>query len=159
VEHPVTEMITGIDLVQWQLRIAAGELLDFSQEEIDIDGHAIECRITAEDPGNAFLPSTGRIEMLEVPAGPGVRWDGGVAVGSVVGLHYDPLLGKLIAHAPTRELAIERMTRALRELRIVGVDTILPFHLGVVEEPEFRSGRVDIEYLDRHGAALVEAEP
>jgi acetyl-CoA carboxylase biotin carboxylase subunit len=150
VEHPVTEMVTGIDLVQWQIRIAAGEALTFSQEDVALSGHAIECRITSEDPTNSFLPSTGRISYLEVPTGPGVRWDGGVGVGYEVGLHYDPMLAKLIVHAPTRELAIERMRRALRELRVVGVETSVPFHLAVMTEPEFRAGQLDIQYLDRH---------
>jgi len=155
VEHPVTELVTGIDLVQWQIRIAAGERLPFRQEDIAWRGHAIECRITAEDPWNGFLPSTGRIEHLEIPSGPGVRWDGGIAPGVDVGLFYDPMLAKLIVHAPTRELAIERMRRALRETRIVGVDTSLPFHLRVMEEPDFRAGRLSIRYLETHEAQLL----
>lgn len=155
VEHPVTELVTGIDLVQWQIRIAAGERLPFRQEDIAWRGHAIECRITAEDPWNGFLPSTGRIEHLELPSGPGVRWDGGIAPGVEVGLFYDPMLAKLIVHAPTRELAIERMRRALRETRIVGVDTSIPFHLRVMEEPDFRAGRLSIRYLETHEAQLL----
>ena len=155
VEHPVTEVITGIDLVQWQIRIAAGEPLAFDQGDVRFSGHAIECRITSEEPANSFLPSTGRIELLEVPAGPGVRWDSGIATGFEVGLYYDPMLAKLIVQAPTRELAMDRMLRALSELRIVGVETSIPFHLAVMTEPEFRSGAYDIRYLEKHGAALT----
>ncbi|HUE96643.1 MAG TPA: biotin carboxylase N-terminal domain-containing protein, partial [Longimicrobiaceae bacterium] len=155
VEHPVTEMVTGIDLVQWQIRIASGEALPYRQDEIGLRGHAIECRITSEDPGNSFLPSTGRIEVLELPGGPGVRWDAGIAAGSDIGLFYDPLLAKLIVHAPDRDLAIARMRRALSELRIEGVATSAPFHLRVMDEPEFRAGRIDILYMDRHGEELM----
>jgi acetyl-CoA carboxylase, biotin carboxylase subunit len=155
VEHPVTELITGIDLVQWQIRVAAGEALPFSQEEITFQGHAIECRITSEDPGNSFLPTTGRVDALEIPSGPGVRWDGGVAVGSEVGLHYDPMLAKLIVHAGSREAAIERMARALAETRVAGLETSIPFHLRVMGEPDFRAGEYDIRYLESH-ASLVE---
>ncbi|HET8654889.1 MAG TPA: acetyl-CoA carboxylase biotin carboxylase subunit [Longimicrobiaceae bacterium] len=158
VEHPVTELVTGIDLVQWQIRVAAGEPLPWSQAEIGWTGHAVECRITSEDPMNAFLPSTGRIELLELPAGPGVRWDGGIAPGYEVGLFYDPMLAKLIVHAPTREAAIERMKRALGELRVVGVETSAPFHLRVMDEPDFRRGSIDIRYLEKHEAELVSPE-
>jgi acetyl-CoA carboxylase, biotin carboxylase subunit len=155
VEHPVTELVTGVDLVRWQIRIAAGEALDFAQDDIRFDGHAIECRITSEDPYNAFLPSTGRIEELEIPAGPGVRWDGAISPGFEVGLHYDPMLAKLIVHAPTRVEAIDRMRRALGELRVAGVETSVPFHLRVMEEPTFRAGDFDIRYLDVHLDALL----
>jgi acetyl-CoA carboxylase biotin carboxylase subunit len=150
VEHPVTELVTGVDLVQWQLRIAAGERLDFGQDDLQITGHAIECRITSEDPRQGFLPSTGRVEFLSVPSGPGVRWDGGIATGYEVSLYYDPLLGKLIVHAPDRATAIERMQRALTELRVVGLETSVPFHRWVMEEPDFRSGTFDIRYLEKH---------
>ncbi|MEN8375457.1 MAG: acetyl-CoA carboxylase biotin carboxylase subunit [Gemmatimonadota bacterium] len=154
VEHPVTEFVTGIDLVEWQLRVAAGERLPFEQEDIRLRGHAIECRITSEDPRHGFLPSTGVVRHLQVPAGPGVRWDGGIARGQEVTLHYDPLLGKLIAHAPTREAAIARMSRALAELRIVGVDTSVPFHRALMDHPEFRAGDLDIGFLEHHGEEL-----
>ena len=150
VEHPVTELVTGVDLVQWQLRVAAGEALDFEQSDVSWTGHAIECRITSEDPANSFLPSTGRIELLHVPGGPGVRWDGGVQEGDEVSLHYDPMLAKLIVHAPTRPLAIERMARALEELTVVGVETSAPFHRRVLREADFRQGRLDIRYLEMH---------
>ncbi|NUQ20417.1 MAG: acetyl-CoA carboxylase biotin carboxylase subunit, partial [Gemmatimonadaceae bacterium] len=127
VEHPVTELVTGIDIVQWQLRIASGEKLPFVQADIAPRGWAIECRITSEDPANGFLPSTGRISYLHVPGGPGVRWDGGIETGSEVGLFYDPMLAKLIVWAETREAAIARMHRALLELTIEGVDSSRDF--------------------------------
>ena len=113
VEHPVTELVTGVDLVEWQFRVASGEALAFSQEDIAITGHSIECRITSEDPFGGFLPSTGTITHLSVPTGPGVRWDGGIVADGEVSLHYDPLLAKLIVHAPDRASAIARMRRAL----------------------------------------------
>jgi acetyl-CoA carboxylase biotin carboxylase subunit len=150
VEHPVTELVTGIDLVQWQLRVAAGERLPWSQEEVRLEGHAIECRITSEDPEGGFLPSTGRIRHLELPSGPGVRWDGAIRPGFEVGLHYDPLLGKLITSAPTRLEAIDRMRRALGEFVVEGVETSAPFHRRVMEEPDFRAGRLTIRYLEEH---------
>jgi acetyl-CoA carboxylase biotin carboxylase subunit len=150
VEHPVTELVMGIDLVQWQLRVAAGEALPFEQDAIGPTGHAIECRITSEDAANGFLPSTGRISLLEIPGGPGVRWDGGIAEGMDIGLFYDPLLGKLIVHAPDRSAALDRMGRALAELRVVGVETSAPFHRRVMREPVFRSGDVTIRYLEEH---------
>ena len=159
VEHPVTELVTGIDIVQWQLRIAAGERLPFSQEEIVPRGWAIECRITSEDPANGFLPSTGRITHLRLPAGPGVRWDGGIDVGSAVGLHYDPMLAKLIAWAPTRDDAIERMHRALLELSIEGVETSRDFHLRVMEDADFRRGDITIQWLERRLPALLSVTP
>jgi acetyl-CoA carboxylase, biotin carboxylase subunit len=150
VEHPVTELVMGIDLVHWQLRVAAGEALPFTQSQLVPQGHAIECRITSEDPANGFLPSTGRITQLQVPTGPGVRWDGGIAEGVDVSLYYDPLLGKLIVHAETRNAALDRMSRALAELRIVGVETSAAFHRRVMQEPDFRSGDITIRYLDQH---------
>ncbi|HTK46849.1 MAG TPA: acetyl-CoA carboxylase biotin carboxylase subunit [Gemmatimonadaceae bacterium] len=159
VEHPVTELVTGIDLVQWQLRIAAGERLPFVQEEIAPRGWAIECRITSEDPANGFLPSTGRVDYLHLPAGPGVRWDGGIERGSVVTLHYDPMLAKLIVWAPDRAQAIERMHRALLELTIDGVDTSRDFHLRVMEDGEFRAGAISIQWLERRLPTLLGATP
>ena len=149
VEHPVTELVTGIDLVQWQLRIAAGERLPFTQEQIAPNGWAIECRITSEDAQSGFLPSTGTISYFHAPAGPGIRWDGGVEAGSEISLFYDPMIGKLIVHAPTRDAAIARMHRALGELTIVGVETSRDFHLRLLEHPAFRSGAIDIQWLER----------
>src|SRR5689334_22799781 len=135
VEHPVTELVTGLDLVQWQIRIAAGEKLPFTQDDVQLRGWAIECRITSEDPANGFLPSTGRISYLHLPSGPGVRWDGGIETGSEIGLFYDPMLAKLIVHGRTREQAIARMHRALLELTIDGVETSRDFHLRMMEHP------------------------
>jgi len=148
VEHPVTEMVTGFDLVHAQLRIAAGEPLDI--QYVGPKGHAIECRINAEDPFNGFLPSGGLIEQLRAPSGPGIRWDAGIVQGSEVGLFYDPLVAKLIAHAESREAAIARMSRALDELLIDGVPTIAPFHRRVMDEPDFRAGDYHTGYLDEH---------
>ncbi len=158
VEHPVTELITGVDLVQWQLRVAAGEPLDLAQEDIRWTGHAMECRITSEDAAHGFLPSSGRIELLNVPGGPGVRWDGGIQEGDEVSLFYDPMLAKLVVHAPSREQAIDRMLRALGELRVVGVETSAPFHRRVLREPDFRAGAIDIRYLDTH-PELLDRDP
>ncbi len=159
VEHPVTELVTGLDLVQWQIRVAAGERLPFKQADIVPHGWAIECRITSEDPANAFLPSTGTISYLHLPSGPGVRWDGGIEVGSEIGLFYDPMLAKLIVHAPTREAAIQRMHRALLELTVEGVESSRDFHLRVMEDEEFRSGAIDIQWLERRLDSLLHARP
>src|SRR5687768_16564726 len=159
VEHPVTELVTGIDIVQWQLRVAAGERLPFTQDEIVPRGWAIECRITSEDPANGFLPSTGRIGYLRVPGGPGVRWDGGIGVGSEIGLHYDPMLAKLIVWAPTRDAAIARMHRALLELTIDGVAPSRDFHLRVMEDAEFRRGDIEIQWLERRLESLTRTQP
>jgi acetyl-CoA carboxylase, biotin carboxylase subunit len=157
VEHPVTELVTGIDIVQWQLRIAAGERLPYSQDDIVPRGWSIECRITSEDPANGFLPSTGRVEYLHLPSGPGVRWDGGIEVGSEVGLFYDPMLAKLIVHAPTRDEAVARMHRALLELTIEGVESSRDFHLRVMEDAEFRAGAIEIQWLERRLPSLLDA--
>jgi acetyl-CoA carboxylase biotin carboxylase subunit len=149
VEHPVTELVMGLDLVQWQIRIAAGAALPFAQKTFTPRGWAIECRITSEDSANGFLPSTGTVEYLHVPSGPGVRWDGGIEAGSIVGLYYDPMLAKLIVHAPTRELAIARMRRALHELTIDGIETSRAFHLRVMDHPAFQSGDISIQWLEQ----------
>ena len=159
VEHPVTELVTGIDLVQWQLRIAAGEPLPFTQDAIVPRGWAIECRITSEDPANSFLPSTGRVQYLHVPSGPGVRWDSGIETGSEISLYYDPMLAKLIVWAPTRAEAVERMHRALLELTIEGVDTSRDFHLRVMEDADFRAGAIEIQWLERRLADLTNHAP
>jgi acetyl-CoA carboxylase, biotin carboxylase subunit len=159
VEHPVTELVTGIDIVEWQLRVAAGEPLPFDQEAIVPNGWAIECRITSEDPSNGFLPSTGRISYLHTPGGPGVRWDGGVESGSEIGLFYDPMLAKLIVWAPTRDRAIERMHRALLELTIDGIESSRDFHLRVMEDEEFRRGAIEIQWLERRLDSLLGSEP
>jgi acetyl-CoA carboxylase biotin carboxylase subunit len=158
VEHPVTELVTGLDLVQWQLRIAAGERLPFTQAPAP-RGWAIECRITSEDPASGFLPSTGRVTRLELPTGPGVRWDGGIDVGSTVGLHYDPMLAKLIVHAPTRADAIARMRRALDDLLIDGVATSADFHRRLMDDPAYQAGDVDIQWLEGRLPALLADTP
>ena len=154
VEHPVTEYVTGIDLVQWQIRIAAGERLDLP-DAMEPRGWSIECRITSENSAHGFLPSTGRVSFMHLPAGPGVRWDGGIEPGSTIGLHYDSLLGKLIVWARTRPQAIERMRRALHELRVVGVETSREFHLRVMEHEDYRRGDVDIQWLEQRLPELV----
>jgi acetyl-CoA carboxylase biotin carboxylase subunit len=159
VEHPVTELVTGIDLVQWQLRIASGEKLPFRQEDIVPRGWAMECRITSEDASNNFLPSTGRIEHLHLPSGPGVRWDGGIESGSEVGLYYDPMLGKLIVWGADREQAVTRMRRALVDLIILGVETSRDFHIRMMDDAEFRRGDIDIQWLERRLASILERRP
>ncbi len=159
VEHPITEMVYGVDLVREQLRIASGEPLGLPSRTLRPRGHAIESRITSEDPFNGFLPATGRVEYLRVPTGPGIRWDGGIEAGSDVGLYYDPLLAKLIVWAEDRPAAIRRMQRALTDLAIVGVSTSQPFHARVMREPNFQAGAYSIEYLDEHGEGLLREPP
>jgi acetyl-CoA carboxylase biotin carboxylase subunit len=149
VEHPVTEMVTGIDLVREQIRIAAGEPLSFRQEEIVSRGHAIECRINSEDPDNDFRPSPGRISAIRVPGGPGIRWDSHVQAGYTVPPNYDSLLGKLIVHAPSRREAFARMRRALEELTIDGVRTTVPLHQRIFRSTDFIEGRVDTTWVER----------
>jgi acetyl-CoA carboxylase biotin carboxylase subunit len=149
VEHPVTELVYGVDLVREQLRIAAGEPMRVPQRWLEPRGWAMECRITSEDPANGFLPSTGRIEQLRVPGGPGVRWDAGVEAGDEVTLFYDSLLAKLIVWAPDRSQAIDRMARALDELVVEGVGTNQGFHRRLMADAEFRAGEIDIQFLER----------
>jgi len=148
VEHPVTEMVTGIDLVKWQLRIAAGEKLTLRQEQIIPRGNAIEARLYAEDVAAGFLPSTGTIHYLRMPSGPGIREDSGVAEGNEISRYYDPLMSKLIAWGENRGEAISRLARALREYRISGVRTTIPFCLFVIEHPNFQSGDFDTRLVD-----------
>jgi acetyl-CoA carboxylase biotin carboxylase subunit len=149
VEHPVTELVTGLDLVQLQLRIACGEKLPFRQEDISLRGHAIECRIYAEDPANNFFPSPGKITNLLRPSGPGVREDSGVYQGWTVPLDYDPMLSKLIVHAADRPAAIARMRRALDEYLIGGIKTNLPLFRRMLEHPDFVAENIDTGFLDR----------
>jgi acetyl-CoA carboxylase biotin carboxylase subunit len=149
VEHPVTELVYGVDLVREQLRIAAGQPMRVHAGWLHPRGWAIECRITSEDPANGFLPSTGRIEYLRVPGGPGVRWDGGIEAGDEVTLHYDSMLAKLIVWAPDRAQAVTRMRRALDELAILGVATNQGFHRRLLADPAFQEGDLDIQFLDR----------
>jgi acetyl-CoA carboxylase biotin carboxylase subunit len=149
VEHPVTELVYGVDLVREQLRIAAGEPMRVHAGWLSPRGWALECRITSEDPANGFLPSTGRISYLRIPGGPGVRWDGGVDVGDEVTLYYDSMLAKLIVWASDRDQAITRMRRALDELTILGVGTNQGFHRRLLADPAFQAGDIDIQFLDR----------
>ena len=149
VEHPVTELVTGRDLVHEQIRVAAGERLSFTQDEIEMRGAAIECRIYAEDWENDFLPSPGRITKLITPAGPGVRYDSGSYQGWVVPIYYDPLLAKLCVWAETREAAIERLTRVLNEYTVEGISTTIPFFRAVVHSKEFRRGEFDTGFIER----------
>jgi acetyl-CoA carboxylase, biotin carboxylase subunit len=153
VEHPVTELVTGLDLVHLQLRIAAGEKLPFRQEELGLRGHAIECRIYAEDPENNFFPSPGKITRLLRPSGPGVREDSGVYEGWTVPLDYDPMLAKLIVHAGDRPAAIARMRRALDEYFVGGIKSNLPLFRRILEHPDFAAARIDTGFLDRLLAA------
>ena len=148
VEHPVTEEVTGLDLVSAQLRVAAGELLPWAQEDIPQRGAAIECRIYAEDPARGFMPSPGRIARLVLPAGPGVRLECGVAEGVEVSVHYDPLLAKLIAWGSTREEARSRMEAALGAVVVEGVATVIPFHRRVLQSAAFREGRVHTQMVE-----------
>jgi acetyl-CoA carboxylase biotin carboxylase subunit len=149
VEHPVTEQVTGLDLVRWQLRLAAGEPLSLRQEDVTFRGHAIECRVYAEDPDNQFFPSTGRILALREPSGPGVRVDSGIRAGLDVSLHYDPMLAKLIVWAETRPLAIDRLRRALGEYQLLGLKTDLPLHRFLTRHPAFLAGDFDTGFLER----------
>ncbi len=149
VEHPVTELVTGIDLVKQQLRIAQGERLDISQSDVRMSGHAIECRIYAEDPTANFAPSPGLIRYLTLPEGPGIRNDNGVLAGYTVPIHYDPMLSKLIVHGADREEARLRMRRALAEYRIDGIRTTISFYLSVMNDPAFCAGDFDTGFIDR----------
>lgn len=158
VEHPVTEMVTGIDLVREQIRVAAGEPLSFKQDEIEMRGHAIECRIYAEDPAHNFMPSPGRITRLRIPQGPGVRDDGGVYEGAQVSIYYDPMISKFAVYGRTRAEAIERMRRALDEYRISGVRTTIPFFREVMNDPEFLSGEIDTGFISRFFERQASAE-
>jgi acetyl-CoA carboxylase biotin carboxylase subunit len=149
VEHPVTEWATGLDLVHWQIRIAAGERLTVKQEDVEWRGSAMECRLYAEDPENNFFPSPGRLIHYAEPGGPGVRVDGGVYEGWSVPIEYDPLLAKLTVWGQTREIAIERMRRALAEYRVGGITTNLALFEAIMKDETFRAGRLDTGFLDR----------
>lgn len=149
VEHPVTEAITSIDVVKEQLRIASGEKLSFTQKDVQIRGHSIECRITAEDPDKGFTPSSGKIERVVLPGGFGVRVDTHIYPGYVVPPYYDSLLAKLIVWAPTREEAIDRMTRCLTEFTIEGLKTNIPFHLKIMANDFYRRGELSTSFITR----------
>ena len=148
VEHTITEMVTGLDLVKWQLRVAAGEKLDFDQRDVRINGHAIECRVNAEDPAQGFAPSPGKLTGYRVPGGPGVRVDSHAYPGYTVPPFYDSLLAKLCTHGDTREEAITRMRRALDEYVIEGIHTTIPFHRRVMADPAFVAGHVHTDFLE-----------
>jgi acetyl-CoA carboxylase biotin carboxylase subunit len=150
VEHPVTEMVTGIDLIKQQIRIAAGEKLPFKQKDVECNGCAIECRINAEDPTKNFQPSPGRIESIFIPGGLGVRFDSHVHAGYTVPPFYDSMIGKLIVHKPTREEAIGCMLRALSELKISGIKTTVDFHRKVLSHVDFAESRVDTGWVERN---------
>ena len=149
VEHPVSEMVTGIDLVKAQIRVAAGEKLGITQKDIVARGHAIECRINAEDPDHNFRPCPGKIERIIAPGGFGVRFDSHATAGYTVPPHYDSLIGKLIVHQPTREDAIRTMIRALKELRVEGIKTTVPLHLEVLANTAFHQSQVDTTFVER----------
>jgi acetyl-CoA carboxylase biotin carboxylase subunit len=158
-------MVTGLDLVRWQIRIARGERLDLDPAQLlRPNGHAIECRIYAEDPDNNFLPSPGRIQQLRVPAGPGIRDDSGATAGLDVPIFYDPMISKLVAWAEDRPLAIARMQRALGEYLVTGIKTTVPFFAWLLAQADFQAGRFHTTYLDeelkaRNGRPFVEPTP
>ncbi len=158
VEHPVSEMVTGVDLVKWQIRVAAGQPLDFVQKDVHLRGHAIECRICAEDPRHNFLPSCGMIQLLHVPGGPWVRFDTALYQGYTVPPYYDSMIGKLIVHAPTREEAIRKMQAALCEMVVEGVEHNRELLLDLMAEPSFLDGTYDTgtltRALDNNGGAF-----
>ena len=157
VEHGVTEEVTGIDLVRTQIRIAAGEPLDITQADIHFEGHAIECRINAEDPDNNFMPSPGQITFLHEPSGPRVRFDSGVTAGLSIEPYYDSMIAKLIVHGRTRGDAIKIMQRALKEFRIDGVKTTISLHQKILSDSYFRTGNIDTQFIKKR-IATYEAQ-
>jgi len=159
VEHPVTECVTGVDLVQAQLHVASGEPLPFTQAGLSQRGHAIECRIYAEDPAQGFIPQAGAILLYREPQGPGIRVDSGVKAGSEVSVHYDPMLAKLVVHASTREEARRRAIAALRDYAILGIRTNIPFLLQILQHQAFANASIDTGFLDRESAALAASIP
>ncbi|HLP96759.1 MAG TPA: acetyl-CoA carboxylase biotin carboxylase subunit [Saprospiraceae bacterium] len=150
VEHPVTEMISGLDLVEWQIRVARGEKLGFKQEDLRINGHALELRVYAEDPLNNFLPSVGKLEKYRIPEGPGIRVDGGFEEGMDVPIYYDPMLAKLVVHGATRAEAIQKMKEAIAQYEVEGVATTLPFGRFVLDHPTFVSGDFDTHFVQHY---------
>lgn len=154
VEHPVTEMVTGVDLVEWQFRVAAGEKLPLTQGEIRLNGHAVEVRLYAEDPEKGFLPSTGKLYALKFPEGAGIRVENGVEEGGVVSAYYDPMIAKLIAHAPTRNGALDRLTQAIEETIIAGPRSNVAFLRALANLPAVREGKVDTGLIEREAQAL-----
>jgi acetyl/propionyl-CoA carboxylase alpha subunit len=158
VEHPVTELVYDVDLVIEQLRVAAGEPLSFSQADVVPRGHAIECRVNAENYAKGFLPSPGRVTAYHEPSGPGVRVDSSLVGPGVVSPNYDPMIAKLIVHGSTRELAIDRMRRALLEFIITGIRTNIPYHLAVLSDADFRAGDYTTHFIDEHPQLVAEAD-
>lgn len=156
VEHPVTELITGVDLVKEQIRVAAGEKLSLTQEDVSFNGWAIECRINAENPAKNFMPSPGKIAMYLPPGGPGVRVDSAAYPGYTIPPYYDSMIAKLIVHAPTREEAIARMRRALSEFVIEGIHTTIPFHIKLMEHEKFQSGEFNTKFLELYDIMKAE---
>jgi acetyl-CoA carboxylase biotin carboxylase subunit len=150
VEHPVTEMITGLDLVKEQIKIARGEKLSFKQEDLEIKGHAVELRVYAEDPANNFLPDIGTLKTYRLPQGPGVRVDDGFEEGMEIPIYYDPMIAKLITYGKNREEAIERMVRAIDEYQITGIETTLPFGKFVMQHEAFTSGKFDTHFVKKY---------
>jgi 3-methylcrotonyl-CoA carboxylase alpha subunit len=150
VEHPVTEAVTGLDLVEWQFRVAAGEKLPLKQDQVRLDGHAVEARLYAEDPARGFLPSTGRVVALQFPATEGLRIDAGVEAGGNITPFYDPLLAKLIAHGATREQALDRLAVALEATIVLGPRSNLGFLAALARAPDFRAGSFDTAFIDAH---------
>jgi acetyl-CoA carboxylase biotin carboxylase subunit len=159
VEHPITELVTGIDLVHWQIRVAAGERFPYSQKQLTQRGHAIECRIYAEDPANDFLPSTGRLLQYIEPRGPGIRVDSGFRAGDEVTHFYDPLLAKLTVHAEDRKTAIHRMQAALRDFVVHGVSTNIDFMQAVLAHPDFENGKVSTRWVENNFNWSPPSEP
>ena len=158
VEHPVTELVTGIDLVREQINVAWGEKLSFTQDEVRMNGHAIECRVYAEDPENNFLPSPGKITRLKLPQGSGVRDDGGIYEGSEISIYYDPMISKFAVYGRNRSEAIDRMRRALQEYEVGGIKTTLPFFREIVEDADFIEGKLDTGFITRFFERKKEAE-
>jgi acetyl-CoA carboxylase biotin carboxylase subunit len=159
VEHPVTEMVTGVDLVHAQLRVASGEPLPWSAGQLAQRGHVIECRVYAEDPANGFLPQAGRLALYREPVGPGIRVDSGVVEGDEIGIDYDPMIAKLVVCGETREAARRRALEALKRYPILGTRTNVPFLVRVLEHERFREGTLDTGFLDGEGRALAESSP
>ena len=155
VEHPVSEWITGTDLVEMQIRVARGEALQFQQEDLKINGHAMELRVYAEDPMNDFLPSVGHLDVYELPVGEGVRVDNGFEQGMDIPIYYDPMLAKLITYGATREEAIQKMIKAIDSYKVEGVQTTLPFGKFVFEHEAFRSGKFDTHFVKNYYDATV----
>ena len=150
VEHPITELVTGVDIVKEQIRIAAGEELTLRQKNLEQRGHAIECRIYAEDPENNFLPSFGKIHFVKEPQGPGIRCDSGIYSGLDVTMHYDPLLSKLIVYAENREHARTRMIHALNDYAVIGIKTQIPFLRDVMKHPQFVKGKTTTDFIPKY---------